>query len=96
MKTAKEIQNLIGIDDHETLAYGYTLNRDTVELYFENSNLVRCEFDASIDGQLLRTKRTPLFEASFFKDNIKRFYRNATHKQLIELFDTFGNPLSLT
>ena len=89
MLTAIEAQKLIGIDDMEIVAHGYTFGRKTIDIYFNKNQLIRSEEDKE-------NQCSELFDYSFFINDVKRFYIGSTNVKLIELFETFGNPLSMT
>lgn len=87
---AVDVQKLIGVEDLDVIAYGYTFERNSVEIWFENKYLKRLTIfkgDSNIE-------QTINFNPEFF--NIKRFYRDRTNPKLIELFRAFGNLLPLT
>jgi hypothetical protein len=89
MLTAVEVQKLIDITDMEIIAHGYTFGRKTIDIYFDKGQLIRMEENKE-------NKCSEFFDYSFFIDDVKRFYINTTNAKLIELFETFGNSLSMT
>ena len=93
--TAYEVQQMLGVEDFVNIAYGYTLARQTVEIYFEDNKLVRLDMVGDHYIGAKTYARSPYFEYGFFSDSIKRFYRKKTDEKLIALFNTFGPGLSL-
>lgn len=81
MLTAREVQALLGVADDVVIAHGYTTDQHAVVIYFHAGELVR---------QDAITWRSADFLYSFFTANIKRFYQNGVHPQLVALFDTFS------
>jgi hypothetical protein len=102
MLSAKEVQNMLNVPDLETVAYGYTLDRRTVNIWFEDGKLVRhsswesgAKHTYENYGNYDETIRTEEFDPNYFKVNMKRFYEDRTNSALVILFATFGSPLPL-
>lgn len=89
---AQQIQEMIDVEDNQIVAYGYTFERESVEIYFENGQLVRSE-----DGD---KKYCDQFNPEFFTLNIKRWYLGTEEKgfnrKLLNLLETFGCPINTT
>lgn len=90
--TPKEVQEMLGVPDEEIIAHGYTLERDTVDLYFRDGLLVR-----NVNG-VEQTSETFRIDPhnGFYPDGIKRWYKDRTNPRLISLCETFGRELPLT
>jgi hypothetical protein len=89
------VRQLIGVEDGERIAYGYTFNRDTVEIYIRDGKLIREDYRGSNSLPAL-IRENEFFDPSYFSDDIKRFYEERTNKKLQQLFRTFGGELSTT
>lgn len=91
---ATEVQAMLEVPDGELLAYGYTLDRLSVYIYFEKGRLIRSEEDR--EGRGTRAF-SDSFEAHYFHTNMKRWYRGnpdvpgkGFNPKLLTLFETFG------
>ena len=97
MLTAKEIQELIGAEDLETLVHGCTFGRNTLNVYFENGKLCRIEEDLS---KVVKHETSDTFDPDFFFHDVKRWYigkeEKGINRKLREMFETFGRPLPTT
>lgn len=93
---AIEVQKLLGVEDLEIIAYGYTFERNSVEIWFENGQLVRREWNHGLDDK----KSSEFFQPLYLKDGIKRWYKGTAegglNKRLVDFFETFGCPLVTT
>lgn len=87
--TAAQVQHMTGTHDREVVAHGYTFERHTIEIYFEDNKIIR-----RVDGQIEWTSE--MFEPNMFHQNIKRFYEQGVVPIFLALFDTFGEGLSTT
>jgi len=90
--TALEVQQMLGVADYENIAHGYTYNRDTLDIYFQDGKIVRQVSD--VDGILLYENISCVFEIDFFTTDVKRWYKNRTNSKLIQLFETFNGPFN--
>lgn len=88
--TAKQVQEMLNVEDYEVLAHGYTFDRNTVDIYFVQGYLVKVLEDGGL------TANSAFFEPHYFKVNIKRWYAEDFHPGLLQLFETFGLDLALT
>jgi hypothetical protein len=95
---APYVQKLLGVEDNVVVAYGYTMDRATLKVWFEKERLFRQEYLR--DGTILVTEDSPDFEPSYFREKVKRWYLGEglrrLNPMLQDLFETFGNPLSTT
>lgn len=93
MQLAVTVQHMLGLEDKDTVAHGYTFERKTIDIWFENGKLVREDYN--IDGRDERIyvdrMESERFDPRFFTDKVKRFYRAATNEELVEWWETF-NP----
>lgn len=88
--TSNDVQNIMGVQDRQVIAYGYTFERRTVEIYFDCGQIVR-----RVDG--VDERSSVLFEPNMFILNIKRWYVRGVHHWLRQMFATFSEyGLSLT
>lgn len=88
---AADVQAMIGVEDHEVVAHGYTLDRETLDVWFAHGELVRrVSCDRFVD--LCSSEK---FDPEFFFMNVKRWYRDRTNRRLAGLFEAFGRPLPL-
>jgi len=92
--TAKEVQALLAVPDHKVLAYGYTYDRRTVELYFEDGQLVRYEYTGDYEDPSY--ERSKHFEASYLTADLKRWYENSLCPKLLTFLETFGGSVQVT
>ena len=93
MLAAKFLQDHLYVDDMVVIAHGYTFDRHTVDVWFEDKKLVRIE-EVSRD-KWEHTEFDYLDGEAIFHNNIKRWYKDKTNNDLIELFESFGRPLPL-
>jgi len=98
MLKAKQVQEMIGAADYDDVASGYTYNRETVEIFFEDGKIHRHTLvaDPLAHPRTWKHESSEDFEPDYFLVNVKRFYRNQTFTKLNELFLTFGTGLPLT
>ena len=98
MLTAIEVQKMIEAEDGDNILYGYTFDRHSVSIYFEDGKLVRREVD--YNDNTVELLKSESFDPEYFRFGIKRFYRLSSsgdaNVKLVELFKSFGNPLPLT
>lgn len=98
--SAKIVQEMLGVADDVIIAHGYTFDRMTVDVYFQNGNLVRDERNFGDDS--VNCLESTDFEPSYFMNQIKRWYLGnqepdkGLNSKLQGLFETFGNPLPTT
>ncbi len=103
---AKEVQDMLGVEDLEIVAHGYTpsMNHEgpwTVDIWFEKGQLVRYEFkgEHGRPGFKDRAQRSDHFDPDFLRCNIKRWYRGKPERgfnqKLATLLATFGDEPSL-
>lgn len=102
---AAQVQEMIDAEDGEVVAHGYTLDRDTLDIYFEDGRLVRSAYRR--DETPHRTTSEE-FESEFFFKDVKRWYAGdverwragepgaGLNQALADLFETFGRSLSVT
>lgn len=91
--TAARVQTMLAVEDDTVIAYGYTLDRYTVEIYFREGQLVRDDYYDQFSPDR-KSRSSPFFEADYFSDNIKRWYARSVHPELETLMNTFGRPLN--
>lgn len=94
MLLATDVQVMLGVDDLEIIAHGYTFDRDTVDIYFENGELVRRDWNEWKNRDFYQ--KSDGFDGSFFHNGIKRWYKDRTNQKVCILFETFNNRLDLT
>jgi hypothetical protein len=96
--TARQVQDMLVVEDYTDIAYGYTFDRATVCIYFEKGKLVRQDtrFHGQQNEQLVNRQESEEFDPSFFHDGIKRFYDTKVNADLLVFFNTFSTGLSLT
>lgn len=96
MLSATTVQKMIEAADFDTIAHGYTFDRNTLDIYFEDGNLIRRE----TNGEKVEISKSSEFNEDFFFNNVKRWYAGTKTKglnpKLKELFETFGKPLPVT
>jgi hypothetical protein len=100
MLSAAQVQTLIGAKDGQIVAHGYTLDRYTVDVWFEQQQIVRREYQGAAivgtpDDHEVGLLKSFTFEPDYFFANIKRWYRDETSDALADYFATFGRPLPL-
>lgn len=83
---ASLIQEWLGVEDGDVIAHGYTFDRDTVDVFFEDGKLVR--YDTPYDKKPKITESFE-FDAAMLHNQIKRWYRNKTNPRLVVLMNTF-------
>ena len=95
--TATDVQTMLGVEDGEILAHGYTFDRETVDIYFQDGQLIRTTESRGGDWHY---EKSPNFRPEFFHGGIKRWYEGTAERglnaKLLTLFETFGAPLSTT
>jgi len=93
---AKDIQAMLGVEDDVVIAYGYTFDRDSVYIMFHKGWLVRSDYRRD---ELVRLQESHTFQPCYFQDSMKRWYRGTDERginpRLLDLFETFGAPLSV-
>mgnify|MGYP001453146506 CR=1 FL=1 len=94
MLKATVVQAMIGAEDYMDVAYGYTFDRNTVFIYFLKGKLVRkvVQHSGQMNERVIDIWESETFDPTYFA-GVKRFYKNQTEPKLLELFETFGNPL---
>lgn len=95
---ASLVQEWLGVEDGEIIAHGYTFDRNTVDIWFENGKLIRREYmprEQWTDKEI-KKQESEEFEPQFFFNQIKRWYQEQTNSILIALFRAFGQHGGLT
>lgn len=97
---AKVVQQLLTVADMDTVAYGYTFDRKTVTVWFEDGKVCRSDVHS---GRLSEAqyeecvKRYDTFDGeTILHAGIKRWYADKTVPALREWCKTFGRPLTET
>lgn len=101
---ASEVQMMLEVEDFAIIAHGYTLDRATLDIWFEKGELVRHEYKGNSDFGPFKEdhQRSEDFEPEYFFTNVKRWYLGkgntptGLNEKLQTLFETFGRPLSTT
>jgi len=98
---ADKVREMIEVDDDVVVAYGYTLDRKTLLIYFHEWRLVRETIHHRRGGEdVSEIEESEFFEPEFFFRNVKRWYLGepgrGLNENLAALFETFGRPLSTT
>lgn len=97
MFTVADLQRFLGVENNRVILYGYTFDRDTVVVFFEDEKLVREDYNGYKDRYLCRewesNKQVP---GSIWTEQIKRWYRNGTNARLRSLILAFGGNLCET
>lgn len=99
--TVKEIvygfdgfQNLGG---YALLMYGYSHDRDSLEVYLDEYELVRHR-GSYYNGQEYSWEeemRTDIWTMDIFLQDVKRWYADSVNETVVRLCQTFGTPLPL-
>ena len=91
--TAGRVQELIGVADNVVVAYGYTFDRHTLNIFFQDGKIVRA---TTPYGKNTDYCQSVIFEPKFFTDGVKRWYADGFNERLRGLFETFSDGLSFT
>lgn len=99
--TAKQVQDSFAIEDSDVVLYGYTFDRNTVEIFFHNGILCRdeqVERDNDNEKENYGWKRTEcdVFDIDLITLGIKRYYRSKSNESFVELLESFGTQVSFT
>lgn len=89
---AQEVQEMIDVEDFEIVAHGYTFDRNTVDIWFENGLIFRHEYKYDPRQEIKSVSRISetFFNASFFFADIKRWYESKFNTKLRTLMRTFS------
>lgn len=94
--TASEVQEMIAAKDGEIVAHGYTLERETLDVWFAHGEIVR----RRTKGEFVDLSSSAEFDPEFFFASVKRWYTGTSERglnvRLAALFETFGRPLWTT
>lgn len=94
MLSSSEVQQLLGVADYDIIAYGYTFERHTLEVYFVDGKCIREETPYQKEST---SKEFDQFDGeAILEENVKRWYDSRTNAKLVELCKTFGRELSIT
>ena len=94
--SAIEVQKLLNVADNVVIAHGYDHDRNTIDIFFENGELVRVKTPY---GKSAWVDRAEEFHSTWIT-YIKRWYRGTEKRginpTLVNLFETFGSSLPIT
>jgi hypothetical protein len=82
--TAQEFQHYLQVADHEIILYGYTVERESLFIYFEKGQLIRL---TEKNKQVNRESYNYLVPGIW---RSKRFYPNGTNPRLRSLMNSFA------
>lgn len=91
----KFVQDYLEVEDDEVIAYGYTFERDTVEVFFRKGFLVRRDIPQDKTKEI-ETINSSDFDGNLIHLRIKRYYRDRTRAKLVDFFEAVGHPLPIT
>ncbi len=94
--SAITVQNMLNVGDNVIIAHGYDHDRNTIDIFFENGELVREKTPYKGSSWIDRSEE---FHSTWIT-YIKRWYRGTAEKginpTLVDLFETFGDSLPIT
>jgi lipopolysaccharide biosynthesis glycosyltransferase len=86
--SAKQVQEMIGVEDLDIIAHGYTLERNTLDIWFENGTIVRHE--SNHRKNMVNEVGEDFFNIDFFFSDVKRWYAEKFNPKLLTLIRTFS------
>lgn len=95
MMKAKKVAEIAGLKNGDHVAHGYTFDRDTIDIYYEDGEFVRIISNHNGEEIGEREFSGVFFVPNLFTHRIKRWYADRTHREIQNLFETFGKPLPL-
>ncbi len=96
MMTASELQTLLNVPDNTSILYGYTFERDTLVVFFQDEKLVRVTYNNRDNCEVRFWHESEFALSEFWGCNVKRWYPNGTNDTLRKLVAAFGNGLNET
>ena len=95
MQLAVTIQHMLGVEDGDTIAHGYTFDRNTVDVFFEDGKCVKHTYCGVHNKEISREEFEYFNGEEILHVNIKRWYTANTSEELVSWCETFGKPLPL-